>query len=122
MVSPGCTVIAVPPSQFQLRWLAPAAPGGGSAALCTLAWRCGWLTEPVTSLAELLERKKLLSKRCVSELQLTAATEIVARTARRNQRSERKGSTTRRIGFPTRTQQDEEGVNNAPVNKFLSLQ
>ena len=66
-------------------------------------------TEPVTSFdgACGLGRKDLSdSNRWVSELQLTAATEIVARTARRNNRSERPGSSTQRIGFPTRTQQD----------------
>src|SRR4051812_37829546 len=85
-----------------------AALGGGSGEL--------WIderleTEPVTSLLfgeTWACGRKILSdsKRCVSELQLTAATETVARMATRNKRSERPGSTTR-IGFPTRTQQDE---------------
>jgi hypothetical protein len=41
--------------------------------------------------------------------------------AKRNTDSERPGSTTRRIGFPTRTQQDGWGVNNARVNKRLRM-
>src|SRR6266404_6757207 len=80
--------------------------GGGSGALWMADCFC-WATEPVTSLdgAWVCERNGLYWNRCVSELQLTAATEIVARTAKRNTLSERPGSSTQRIGFPTRTQQ-----------------
>ena len=114
--------MAVPPSQFQPGFAAvepPAVPvttgrvagadavGGGSGALWIDECLCG--TEPVASFEEpwfegacAWGRKNLSdSKRWVSELQLTAATEIVARTARRNTRSERPGSSTQRIGFPT---------------------
>jgi hypothetical protein len=103
-----------------------AAFGGGSGELWIDDCRCCG-TEPVTSFEgawfdEVRERKNLSdSKRWVSALQLTAATEIDASTARRNKRSERPGSTTR-IGFPTHTQQDKKGVNNARVNKRLSWQ
>src|SRR4051812_17932051 len=125
MVSPFCTVMAVPPSQFQARLAADvcgagsyeatargaaagrvagaeALGGGGSGELWIAACRCG--TEPVTSFAgawTLEDDRKIRSdsKRWVSELQLTAATEIDASTARRNNRSERPGSSTRRIGL-----------------------
>ena len=82
--------------------------GGGSGELWMAECFC-WATEPVTSFdgAWVCDRNGLFWNRAVSELQLTAATEIVARTARRNTLSERPGSTTQRIGFPTRTQQDE---------------
>src|SRR4051812_37943515 len=96
-----------------------AAFGGGSGALWMTACFCA-VTEPVVSPAGVCERNGLL-KREVSALQLTAATEIVARTARRNTESERPGSTTQRIGFPTRTRQDSGRVNNARVNKRLRM-
>src|SRR5581483_3707932 len=80
-----------------------AAVGGGSGALCT-ALRDG-VTEPVTSPLPVLERNGLASKRWVSELHPTTVAEMDASRAKRNRRSERPGSTTRRIGFPTRTQQ-----------------
>ena len=97
------------------------AVGGGSGALWIAERRCGG-TDPVFSCAGAwaCERNGLLNRE-VSELQLTAATEIVARMAKRNTDSERPGSTTRRIGFPTRTQQDGWGVNKARVNKRLRM-
>src|SRR5665213_1928006 len=82
-----------------------AAPGGGGSATLWIA-ECFCGTEPVTSLVADLVRNGLDVKRWVSELQLTAATEMVARTATRNTRSERPGSTTQRIGFPTHTRQN----------------
>ena len=105
MVSPGWTMIAVPPFQFQpcfgtepvtsRLWpgseeplpvtagrVAGAPVGGGSGALCTLACFCGG-TEPVTSFDGALERNGLTSKRWVSALQLTRATATVASMARR---------------------------------------
>src|SRR6476646_9025384 len=134
--------MAVPPSQFQPEWAALAAPeltgpavpttagrvcgadtfGGGSGALWMAACFCGG-TEPVTSPDEawVREPNRLYWNRCVSELQLTAATEIVARTARRNNLSERPGSSTQRIGCPTRTQQDDGRVNRARVNRCLRM-
>src|SRR6185295_7969155 len=90
---------------------AAALGGGGSGELWIDERFCG--TEPVTSLFEdtlACGRKNLSdSKRWVSELQLTAATEIDANTARRNNWAARPGSSTQRIGFPTRTQQDKPG-------------
>src|SRR6188768_879 len=85
------------------------AVGGGSGWLCTLDERCCW-TVPVTSCGCCAEAcglppNGLESKRSVSELHPAAAAEIVANKARRNRRSERRGSATQRIGFPTRTQQ-----------------
>jgi hypothetical protein len=97
----------------------PAVAGAGSGALCTDLDGCE--TEPVTSPADDLERNGLESKRCDSPLHPAAATEIPANRARRNQRGERSGSAAQRIGFPTRTQQDEGAVNRARVNKLLSL-
>ena len=66
--------------------------GGGSGELWMAECFC-WATEPVTSLDGpwACERNGFWN-RAVSELQLTAATEIVARTARRNTLSERPGS------------------------------
>ena len=79
--------------------------GGGSGELW-MAECFGWATEPVTSFDGAGDDRNGLDwNRAVSALQLTAATEIVARTARRNTLSERPGSSTQRIGFPTRTQQ-----------------
>src|SRR5476649_102298 len=76
--------------------------GGGSGELWMVACFCG-VTEPVVSpgcgwFCEVWNHLSD-SNRWVSELQLTAATEMVARTARRNRRSERPGSSTQRIGF-----------------------
>src|SRR5664279_1442138 len=88
------------------------AVGGGSGELWIAEFRCE--TEPVTSFEGALacgRKYRSDSKRWVSELQLTAASEIDARTARRNTFSERPGSTTQRIGFPTHTQLDERAVN-----------
>jgi hypothetical protein len=99
------------------------AVGGGSGALWMDDRRCD--TEPVASFEDTWAcGRKILSdsKRWVSELQLTAATEIDANTARRNKRSERPGSSTQRIGFPTRTQLDNRGVNSERVNNRLSRQ
>src|ERR1043166_2670187 len=79
------------------------AVGGGNGELWMDECFC-WATEPVTSFDEDCDRNGL-EKREVSALQLTAATEIDAKTARRNTFSERPGSSTQRIGFPTRTQQ-----------------
>jgi hypothetical protein len=99
------------------------APGGGNGALWTEPWLFE-TTDPVVSWDELCVANglPLLSKRWVSPLQLTATTEIEARMARRKHWSERTGSATRGIGFPTRTQQDGERVNNAPVNKRLRFE
>src|SRR3954471_11871827 len=78
--------------------------GGGSGELW-MAECFGWATEPVTSFDGAGDDRNGFDwNRAVSALQLTAATEIVARTARRNTLSERPGSSTQRIGFPTRTQ------------------
>src|SRR5688572_12897135 len=84
------------------------AVGGGNGWLCTLDERRCW-TVPVTSCeccAEACcpEPNGLESKRLMSELHPAAAAETVANKARRNRRSERRGSATQRIGFPTRTQ------------------
>src|SRR6476619_6298247 len=100
---------------------APAFGGGGNGELWMAECFCG--TEPVTSAvgAGAFDRNGLYAVRWVSALQLTAATEIVARAAKRNTRSERPGSSTQRIGFPTRTQLDKGRVNNARVNNRLRM-
>src|SRR4051812_39948073 len=127
-------MMAVPPLQFQpggaVGCLAGAeatvagfpAVGGGSGALWIVE-RFGE-TEPVTSCegCGALALNGLTLNRWVSSLQLTAATAIVAKMARRNRRGERPGSTTQRISFPTRTRQDERAVNATRVNKLLSFQ
>src|SRR5712692_3645646 len=78
--------------------------GAGSGLLCTLAGRLA--TEPVTSLLLLdeavrLEPKGSLAlKREDSELQLTAATAITAKMAKRDHGGERRCSATLGIGLP----------------------
>ncbi len=125
MVSPCCTVVAVrPPSSMRAWrrldcWTAPAQTkprlSGRRPAGCRrrrggrrrqrrtldrglpLRDRAGHLARGGLHLDDRKIRSD--SKRWVSELQLTAATEIDPSTARRNNRSERPGSSTRRIGL-----------------------
>jgi hypothetical protein len=95
--------MAVPPSQFQPGFAAAVCgtPGNGELSIDEFFREA---TEPVTSFAGAsfdwaCDRNGLELKRAVSELQLTAAIEIVAMTATRYQRSERPGSSTQRIGL-----------------------
>jgi hypothetical protein len=79
----------------------PAVEGVGSGWLCTDLDLLG-ATEPVTSLEGACARElKGSVKRVDSELQLTANSEIAATMAGRDHGSERRGSTTQRIGGPT---------------------
>ena len=160
MVSPCCTVMAVPPSQFQpagavlraaepVTSLGPAARlvgrhalraaggagddrarlparaalgGGGSGALwiaaCLLRDRAGHLAG-----GRLAEDRTDCRFEAMGVGAATDRSDRNRSPARRGgtTRSERPGSSTQRIGFPTRTQQDKRRVNSARVNKRLRM-
>src|SRR5947199_7921362 len=100
--------------------------GAGSGLLCTPVDLLA--TEPVTSLlppddAERLEPNGSLTlKRDDSELQLTAATAITAKMAKRGHEGERKCSTALRIGSPLVRNNTTGELNTERVKTLLTRQ